>query len=363
MATIKAGTYRFADVLTFPTEGMLVYIDCTQSFTYEGVSYTATSDAISVSNFESLMVNVTGITPTLDAISTGIVYLYNIGGISGVDGWQYAPYGVDLQTITIPSDSEVSDEFYEWFTANAVEVVEETPVATVTYNGSVIASLNGGQRATLKCEGLKMESDVTVEVGENVGGSGSHVIEVDELPTENIDEGAVYLSGGSYWKWTKELTDVLLAGQSLATLLGMFPFIYHYADTRPTENIAVSTAEGICVYYIADESNLFCYVDNELGEWITLAYLLGAQDIPFGGAVTDASEATEEALYALIKDGWKNYLASSGMLIISESGTYDVADKASANVQVPSVYIRRTMSELPPDAPLGSIAFVTEEDE
>lgn len=46
---------------------------------------------------------------------------------------------------------------------------EETPVATITYNGSTIASLMGGQTATLKCAGMKMESDVVVEVDDGEG--------------------------------------------------------------------------------------------------------------------------------------------------------------------------------------------------
>lgn len=80
-------------------------------------------------------------------------------------GYHIVDFGYTGQT--------VSDEFHEWFTANAVEVVEETTAATITYNGSIIASLFGGQTATLKCAGMKMESDVVVEVGEpSSGGSG-----------------------------------------------------------------------------------------------------------------------------------------------------------------------------------------------
>lgn len=42
--------------------------------------------------------------------------------------------------------------------------------AKITYNSSVIAELNGGQTATLKCKGKKMDDDVTVE---SLGGSGT----------------------------------------------------------------------------------------------------------------------------------------------------------------------------------------------
>ena len=38
--------------------------------------------------------------------------------------------------------------------------------AEIKYNGNVIASPGAGQKATLKCEGMKMDSDVVVEVKE-----------------------------------------------------------------------------------------------------------------------------------------------------------------------------------------------------
>lgn len=39
----------------------------------------------------------------------------------------------------------------------------------IKYNGSTIASIFPGQTATLKCEGMKMESDLVVEAGEGQG--------------------------------------------------------------------------------------------------------------------------------------------------------------------------------------------------
>lgn len=59
----------------------------------------------------------------------------------------------------------VSAEFYAWFRKNARPVF-----AHIRYNGSDIANVFGGQTATLKCEGMKMDSDVVVEVAEQSGG-------------------------------------------------------------------------------------------------------------------------------------------------------------------------------------------------
>ena len=58
--------------------------------------------------------------------------------------------------------------------------------AEIKYNGNVIASPGAGQKATLKCEGMKMDSDVVVEVAENTGGGEAEepIIEPLEV-TEN----------------------------------------------------------------------------------------------------------------------------------------------------------------------------------
>jgi hypothetical protein len=49
---------------------------------------------------------------------------------------------------------------------NANDTADEPSAsgATISYNGEVIASLFGGQTATLKCAGMTMESDVVVEM-------------------------------------------------------------------------------------------------------------------------------------------------------------------------------------------------------
>lgn len=53
--------------------------------------------------------------------------------------------------------------------------------ATITYNGQAIAALDGGQTATLKCEGMLMESDVVVEVAE----SSAEPVLQEKTVTEN----------------------------------------------------------------------------------------------------------------------------------------------------------------------------------
>lgn len=67
--------------------------------------------------------------------------------------------------VTIPRDATVYESIGNWFIgATDYNEVNATPLAEITYNGQVIASLNGGETATLSCEGKKMASDVVVKV-------------------------------------------------------------------------------------------------------------------------------------------------------------------------------------------------------
>ena len=248
------------------------------------------------------------------------------------------------QTITFSTEQEVSAEFYEWFTANT-----KPAAASIQYSGSTIANLFAGQKATLACEGMKMQTDVVVAVAENVGGGSCdkpHVIEVDELPTENIDESAVYLCGGKYYKYVEELTDVLYYEDGMdealpiAVVFGFdaSAFSYQYVQTKPTENIAVSVFDQeFHLYYVEDENDLFVYGDfEETGEctWLSFSNALGG--VSFHGFVNDASEATENGLYALGGQGWRAYVYASGAVEITENGAYDVTNKTSVVVDCPS---------------------------
>ena len=99
-----------------------------------------------------------------DLSDFGISLPYDMNVYSALDneGWAFDTFGEGIKTIDFGTEPQtVSAEFYEWLTANATQ-----PTATIQYNGSTIASLFNGQTATLKCEGMKMESDVTVKVAE-----------------------------------------------------------------------------------------------------------------------------------------------------------------------------------------------------
>jgi hypothetical protein len=86
-------------------------------------------------------------------------YIYRVYSGSWSTGWD----NENGKTITFIEEQEVSDEFYEWFTANATQVIESTPT-TITYNGTE-TTIETGQTATLACNGKKALTDVVVVFG------------------------------------------------------------------------------------------------------------------------------------------------------------------------------------------------------
>lgn len=118
MATIKAGTYRFNDVLNRSTLYDSPEIDLDFTFVSSGLFFHC--NAIRVPNANEgygiqLAYDVSFTEPTYVSDATIPVYFNGVWGDDGLftdDGYR---------TITIPNDTEVSAEFAEWFTANAIE--------------------------------------------------------------------------------------------------------------------------------------------------------------------------------------------------------------------------------------------------
>ena len=180
--------------------------------------------------------------------------------------------------------------------------------------------------------------------------SGNHIIEVDELPTENIDETALYKVGDSYYKYGDAFKDIIVVVDGVVysvveayTKIGA-TFKLYYVKTRPTDDIVISgdTADGVLLacYYVENENDSLVYGDfAETGtnEWMSIAILTETIN---GGAITDISQATgNNTTYALVNQGWTEYLVPNGALTITENGTFDVTDVASVNVNTQSVAV------------------------
>lgn len=238
--------------------------------------------------------------------------------------------------------------------------------------------------------------------------SGNHIIEVDTLPTENIDEEAIY-------KVEKAFGDIVIYnGEVASSLLEKMPTAQCYSvATKPTENIVESNLADIwAFYYIENENDIFLYANIGNGaEWLSLSLLT---DMTFQGAISDVSEASSLGYYAVggtsyyqyVNGTWErmiyeskippvpeptteertvtpqtytqtvtpssadylskvtvnpipsNYIVPSGTKTITENGTHDVNTYSSARVEIPTTYTVQTVADLPSNALDGALAIV-----
>lgn len=187
-----------------------------------------------------------------------------------------------------------------------VPLLENKTVAATKEEQTIFAEEGYAGIGSVTIEGVSEYEGLVTIGGEPVnvqGGecSGNHIIEVDELPTENIDESTFYVL-------TTQLVDivmVLTVGGSPISMADMVSGMY-YVKTKPTEDIKVSGESGVYVYYIEDEKDAFMYGDLDgTGEnaWVALECI---------GAITDKSEATEAGYYAVLAGGFTLYRYENG---------------------------------------------------
>ena len=352
---IKAGQYRWNDELsvpiddTMPYEISFDYISDSVRYYQIGVEYAIEIDLIVLGYI-------------VDDLNIKFAYS-NTDFENLVKGW--ADSG--SQTITTTEDQYVLTTFGLWANENWQPYSEEAlPAVEITYKGETI-SLEAGDVATLHIKDHKLTEDLVIKAnatGGSGGGScsGNHIIEVEELPTEGIDENALYKCGESYYKYyASAFSDVVMNTGAVDSLVEMLTsnegtVELYQVTTKPTENIIASDLSShYAFYYVEDESDIFLYNDD-FG-WITLSMMFDGQ-LTFKGAISNMSEATEMGYYAVVGSGWDNYILPNGDVTIVRSGTFDVAKYKSVKVDVATTYTVQTVDELPTDAPNGSLAFV-----
>ena len=181
--TIKAGTYRWNDVLTPSTTAIsasipftinckVTDIDTNDSFEVfaEGDSIIFYTDGLSDS---VLFYNVISATPDLGATFPQVSAVYN-------DGWDWVGSVVDdrIRNITVTKDTTVYDAFGAWFEANTEAVTTSTKKFTRLYLGDVAYSSGGKCFKRLTTEEPKRTYSlavsipiwfVDVETGEDLG--------------------------------------------------------------------------------------------------------------------------------------------------------------------------------------------------
>lgn len=207
----------------------------------------------------------------------------------------------------------------------------------------------------------------------NVGDlcSGVHVIEVDELPTENIDRNAVYklpkVGIDVFFKQDDE-TEIVSVIDELSAI---YDITLYTVTTKPIKDVQISTGAVVHVYYIRDERSLMlCGGLDSDGNLIWIDAQLAILGLSFPVVeIADISEITSVGMYVLVTAGtyhkydgskWINYVVPIGTKTITENGMYDISDKAQVIVDVskPRAYMVQTLASLPADAPSGSMAYI-----
>ena len=158
MATVR-GTWEFKERITSPGYDFTQNVNFIYNYRHNDVIYRGECNRIDWHESErSLKFNIFSSIPANNYIGEICVY-------SNME-WLFGKY-----KITFTEEQEVSDEFYAWFTDNAITAEEDTPIVTLSYNGNVMAYLFAGETATLHTKGQIMNGDIHMEVASGVGGA------------------------------------------------------------------------------------------------------------------------------------------------------------------------------------------------
>lgn len=375
MATIKAGTYRFND-----------NVDITNAFS---MSINFRTPVINTSIFGETYIDVTSLSIeysssdgsnllfyTGNLYSNGELYTsmtrrvysneYKWNDLAEASKSYGFPEGYG-QIIIIDTEQDIDDDTSAaWFIDSTnYNEVNPTPAVEISYKGEKI-ELSAGDVATLHIKDHKLTEDLVIKanaVSGSGGGScsGNHIIEVETLPTENIDENALYKMGESYYKvGGKALKDVLaLNGGTVSSLVEEYTKAYnakfelYYADNvedipeadrkAPDESTLVFP-----LYYDAYTSDVKIWA----GIWVSLSESL-LEGMTSGGAITDSGEVTAEGVYyALIGDAWKKYGVLDGKIVI------EVNELPTDSIDVSAIYCVKATECIDAMIPAGSWGYL-----
>lgn len=157
---LKAGTYRFNDVITYPlsTDESIAYnID----FVCNNTTYNQFSFSYQRSG-----------SPSNPHIKKRLYY-YNLNASYPDSAYEWITNNVVVdawvdeasQNITLATDQTVPDTFGTWYISNTnYNEVNAKPLATIEYNGQTIAQLNAGETATIKCAEKRMITDIVIKI-------------------------------------------------------------------------------------------------------------------------------------------------------------------------------------------------------
>lgn len=176
--------------------------------------------------------------------------------------------------------------------------------------------------------------------------SGGGIIEVDVLPTENINENAFYFCNGGYYKWEKSNVWVFNDELTLDDSINC-NFTFEFDGCDDTKN---GTAIKFGSYGGTNAAHIKYGTDLTESWGSPKEIPVYAYDESFSGTVGWQKEEyktieilempTDETFLAWLKAnatlcvGWKKYLAPVGAMKITENGKYDVTSLSAVNVDV-----------------------------
>ena len=371
---LKAGTYRFNNEIesigeihetkTLEWIGSLVHVDIVPIPTPYGVSITMIGPVVDDERdplFGTPQILIVGyVIDGTDTIGFTGFTREDLGG-----SWSDIPF-------TVVGRSEEADESYdEWFIANTnyneVNQSEDKDYFIKESTLTAIADAIRNKKDT-------SEAILTEDMANEILDISSGIIEVNELPTENIDTDAAYLCNGflyryitddgssiGTWTFNKEFTSYV---DSSITLDGDYGYFYGPTSTKdstltqyPIQTIRSDPYGVAGREYIKFKcsTEIFSQVDSGFSgypnEWGSNIYM--AAGVGYGSGYFDyddelhrtviiTREIENDALRAHFRanaikheTGWVRYLSPSGSLTFEENGTFDVTDKVEVVVNIP----------------------------
>ena len=131
------------------------------------------------------------------------------------------------------------------------------------------------------------------------GASNGEPLVVEELPTENINEKAIY-------QLNDVIKDIVINDNLGVNYMsgGDYNVSFLQVQTRPTENIIESTMEKITIYYIVDENDAFAYFNIGQGPSFlplsSLFYAILSVVLPYKGTIYNLKEVNDIGYYVLL---------------------------------------------------------------